>query len=144
MKLPKHKKALILHATIIKYTLRLSKYFHRKLRKNTIGEFYKKKKKTCQLKNWWFYSLCVEVTFFWREMSVVMRWRTKLASVFRRKNSNSNFFHHHSAVYRILNRIYSKVRNMKISWIFDIFRHSCECENEKYNYNYLFCSKNSN
>ena len=67
---------------------------------------------------------------FWREMSVIMRWRTKLASVFRRKNSNSNFFHHHSAVYRILNRIYSKVRNMKISWIFDIFRHSCECENE--------------
>lgn len=144
MKLPKHKKALILHATIIKYTLRLSKYFHRKLRKKYYRGILQEEEKNLSIKK-----LMVLLTecgsdVFWREMSVVMRWRTKLASVFRRKNSNSNFFHHHSAVYRILNRIYSKVRNMKISWIFDIFRHSCECENEKYNYNYLFCSKNSN
>ena len=36
MKLPKHKKALILHATIIKYTLRLTKILppKKKLRKN--------------------------------------------------------------------------------------------------------------
>ena len=64
MKLPKHKKALILHATIIKYTLRLSKYFHRKLRKKYYRGILQEEEKTCQLKNWWFYSLSVEVTFF--------------------------------------------------------------------------------
>ena len=50
MKLPKHKKALILHATIIKYTLRLSKYFHRKLRKKYYRGILQEEEKNLSIK----------------------------------------------------------------------------------------------